>query len=61
MKSVAEIEYYGMSIDTDLLNELQEKWDKIKLKLIKNLDKFGIYEGTNFKMNNFERFIQVND
>ena len=29
--------------------------------MIKNIDKFGIYEGTSFKVNNFERFIQVNN
>jgi hypothetical protein len=34
MKSVAEIEYNGMPIDIDLLNELQENWGKIKFKLI---------------------------
>ena len=61
MKSVAEIEFNGIPIDTDLLNELQENWEKIKLKLIKNIDKFGIYEGTSFKITNFERFIQVNN
>ena len=61
MKSVAEIEYKGISIDADLLHELQENWEKIKFKLIKNIDKFGIYEGISFKVNNFERFIQVNN
>jgi DNA polymerase I-like protein with 3'-5' exonuclease and polymerase domains len=61
MKSVAEIEYYGMPIDTDSLNELQENWEKIKFKLIKNIDKFGIYEGTSFRINNFEILIQINN
>jgi hypothetical protein len=28
MKYVAEIEYKGISIDADLLNELQENWGK---------------------------------
>ncbi len=37
MKYVAEIEYNGVPIDTDLLNELQENWEKIKFKLIKIL------------------------
>jgi 3-dehydroquinate synthetase len=50
MKSMAEIEYYGIPIDADLLHELQENWEKIKFKLIKNIDKFGIYEGTSFKI-----------
>ena len=61
MKYVAEIEYNGVPIDIYLLKELQENWEKIKLKLIKNIDEFGIYEGTSFKINNFERFIQVNN
>ena len=54
MKYVAEIEYNGIPIDTDLLQELRENWEKIKFKLIKNIDKFGIYEGTSFKINNFK-------
>jgi DNA polymerase I len=60
MKSVAEIEYNGVPIDTDLLNQLQENWERMKSKLIKNIDEFGIYEGTTFKINNFERYIQAN-
>lgn len=60
MKTVAEIEFNGIPIDVELLNELQNNWENMKLKLIQRIDKWGIYEGTIFKIDNFEQFIQIN-
>ena len=50
MIAAARMERAGVPIDTDLLGQLRDSWDSIKLDLIRRVDKdYGVYEGTTFK------------
>ncbi|MHB8102217.1 MAG: DNA polymerase [Methanosarcina sp.] len=57
MKAVSEMEFSGIPVDVDLLKLLQDNWDNIKLRLIKDIDEWGIYEGTTFKTKIFENLV----
>lgn len=57
MISAAEIERNGIPLDAELLDLLAEKWPFIQTKLVQQLDKFGIYEGSSFRLKNFEVFL----
>ncbi len=62
MWTVAEMEYAGIPIDTDLLDRLSANWELIKLRLIELTDKeFGFYEGVTFKVNKFEEYLIKNN
>jgi hypothetical protein len=54
--AVARMERTGIPVDTELLRRLRERWELIKLDLIKAVDKdYGVYEGSTFKAGLFPR------
>lgn len=58
MMAAAKIEYTGIPIDTDSLILLQSNWNEITSRLIVEVDQqYGVYEGTTFKSDRFERFL----
>ena len=57
MRAAAIIEYTGVPIDVDTLNELRAHWDDIKEQLIADVDKdYGVFDGTTFKNTLFEEY-----
>src|SRR3546814_18025189 len=53
-KAVARMEWYGIPIDTELLQRLRENWDRLKDELIDLVDaQFGVCEGRTFKQAGF--------
>jgi DNA polymerase I len=58
MRAAAIIEYTGVPIDVDTLNELRAHWDDIKVQLIADVDKdYGVFDGTTFKNTLFEDYL----
>jgi DNA polymerase-1 len=56
--AVARMEHAGVPIDTDMLERLRRRWDKIKLDLIGEIDRdYGVYDGASFKSERFERWL----
>lgn len=62
METVAIMEYNGIPIDTETLQRLKANWVQIQEKLILEIDKdYGVYEGTTFKVSNFEQYLRNNE
>src|SRR5262249_19679904 len=58
MAAVAAMEWSGVPIDVDTLEQLRERWSDIKLRLIEEIDRdFGVYAGTTFKQAKFEHWL----
>jgi DNA polymerase-1 len=57
MRAVALTERLGVPIDMPALERLNERWDDIKLAVIAETDRFGLYEGTSFRDDRLERVI----
>jgi DNA polymerase-1 len=58
MRAAAVVEFNGVPIDVDTLNELRAHWDDIKEQLIADVDKdYGVFDGTTFKNTLFEEFL----
>ena len=56
--ALAQIETNGVPIDTDTLATLKRGWQGIQHRLIAAVDSdFGVYEGTTFKLEQFERYL----
>ena len=61
MRAAAIIEYTGVPIDVNTLNELRAHWDDIKVQLIADVDKdYGVFDGTTFKTTLFEEYLIKN-
>jgi len=59
MASVASMEYYGVPIDMQSLEELRDCWNIIKEELIWKVDKdYNVYEGTTFKIAKFKKYLE---
>jgi len=62
MKAAAQIEYYGVPIDTEVFGLLRNNWDLIQENLIAQIDSdYGIYEGRTFKVARFEDWLIKNN
>ena len=58
MRAAAVVEFTGVPIDVDTLNELRAHWDDIKEQLIADVDKdYGVFDGTTFKNTLFEEYL----
>ncbi|KKG31043.1 hypothetical protein DU38_05225 [Methanosarcina mazei] len=58
MKTIASMEYHGIPVDIDALNFMKLNWDRVKLKLIKDIDRdYNVFEGTKFKVSKFEAYV----
>lgn len=56
--AVAQIEHNGVPLDTETLAALQAGWEDIKKGLIASVDAdFGVYDGTTFRREKFERYL----
>jgi hypothetical protein len=54
MAAVAAMEWAGVPIDVDTLEQLRENWDRIKERLVADVDRdFGVFEGTTLKRKRF--------
>jgi DNA polymerase I len=61
MEAVATMEHNGIPIDIDTLNSLKENWVQIQERLIQDIDRdYVVYEGTTFKINKFEQYLNDN-
>jgi hypothetical protein len=61
MAAVSYMEHNGIPIDTELLAELREHWDSIKIVLIEEIDKdHGVYENGTFKQTLFAAYLARN-
>ncbi|PFM82705.1 DNA polymerase I [Bacillus sp. AFS077874] len=61
MWAIAKMERNGIPIDLQLLQELQNNWEEIKLKLVEEVDQdFQVYEGTIFKVDKFQLYLVTN-
>lgn len=61
MSAVASMEYYGIPIDSEKLDDLKLCWDVIKDELIWEVDQqYDIFEGTTFKIDKFKRYLEKN-
>jgi DNA polymerase-1 len=58
----AIMEHNGIPLDKPTLDKMIEFWEVIKIRLIKDVDAdFGFYDGTVFKMQAFEEYLQQNN
>ena len=57
MAAVARIEQNGTPIDIEIYRRMQQNWNTIKSSLIERLDIWRIWDGTSFRMKNFEAFL----
>jgi hypothetical protein len=58
MKSIGEMEFRGIPIDTAMLARLLSNWDKIERALIEREDRaFGVYRDGSFSAAEFERLL----
>jgi len=58
MAAVSKIEQNGTPVDIELLQKLQDNWEKIKLGLITEVDKeYCVYEDGHFKVAKFENYL----
>jgi DNA polymerase I len=54
MAAAARMEFAGIPIDVETLASLRQNWDKLKVRLIEEVDQeFGVYDGTTFKIDRF--------
>lgn len=59
--AVAHIEHNGVPLDANTLAALKNGWQGIQHSLIAAVDAdFGVYEGTRFKLERFERYLAAN-
>src|SRR4029450_381488 len=62
MASVASMEAVGVPIDVELLTRLRNRWEQIAQELITRVDaEYGVYEGTAFRRNRFERWLAAHE
>jgi hypothetical protein len=58
MRAAARMEWAGVPIDVETLDDLRSNWDKIKVQLIADVDRdYGVFDGTTFKANLFEEYL----
>lgn len=58
MSAVAQMEHNGIPIDMQLLEDLKNNWDTVKLQLIEEVDKeFKCYDGMTFKTERWEQYL----
>ena len=58
MSAVAAMEYLGIPIDIDSLQELKDCWDILKDELIIRVDRqYHVYDKTTFKMDQFKEYL----
>jgi hypothetical protein len=58
MKAVARMEHEGIPLDVPALEILRRYWPMIKAQLVAAVDlDYGVYEGTTFKVKEFERWL----
>ena len=57
--AAAHIERTGIPLDMEILGIIKTKWSEIISKLVGEIDaKYGVYEGTVFKLRKFEDYLQ---
>jgi hypothetical protein len=62
MVAVALMEWYGIPIDVELLNELRLRWKDIRLDLIAEIDAaYGVYDGDRFVTKRWEAWLIKNN
>lgn len=57
MRAVAHMVHNGVPLDVDTFELLRASWDTLKIKLVEQTDHQGIYDGTTFKYDRFERLL----
>lgn len=58
MWSVAQMEFYGIPLNQEILSLLRQRWDTIKEKLVAKVDiHYGVFEGTKFKTQKFVEYL----
>lgn len=58
MKAVAQMEFNGIPVDTELLSRLRLRWDAIQERLIEAIDQdYGVYDGRTFKAARFAQWL----
>jgi len=58
MAAVAEMEWNGTPIDRPTLDRLRNRWEELKLDLIREVDvDFGVYDGATFKGDRFLAYL----
>jgi DNA polymerase I len=60
MRAVARMERSGIPVDAELYEQLVERWDEIKLRLIGEVDKdYGVYEGDTLKQAKLKAYAEA--
>jgi hypothetical protein len=57
MAAAARIESHGVPIDMESLNLLRANWETIKLRLVKRIDTYEVYDGSTFKSDRWARLM----
>jgi hypothetical protein len=58
MEAVARMEYTGIPIDREILDDLRAGWDSIRHELINRIDsQYGVFEDSSFRANRFARYL----
>ena len=59
MRAVAEMEWAGVPIDTQLMASLRKHWDRIKLTLIEQVDaRYDVFEGGSLRQAKLELLVK---
>ena len=60
--SLAQMENRGIPIDTVMLGRLQQHWQGLQMRLVKEVDvNYRVYDGRTFKTAEFERYLSEKD
>jgi DNA polymerase-1 len=60
--AVAAMEHRGIPIDVEMFQHLRDRWKGIQTELVAEADaRFGIYEGTTFKLDKFAAWLIANN
>jgi DNA polymerase I len=58
MEAAARIEHTGIPVDADLLRQIRDRWEPVKVGLAAEVDQdYGVYDGSTFKAERFEKWL----
>jgi hypothetical protein len=55
--AVAHMERRGVPIDVATFDRLRDRWNEIKLEIVRADDRFGVFDGASFKEDRFNTFL----
>ena len=55
--AIARMENLGVPIDVETFTRLRDRWEEIKLNIVRADDRFKLFDGASFKEDRFNAFL----